>query len=160
MKKLLALVLAVLMMLSLTPAMADDDGNYTLFDLTVTGKFVDNAGLSAQDWDTDYERATLSTLLILDYMIATGLTADDIDITNSYLGYMADDDIFLVLVAKGDGAVMIMFHYESKLSAYTEGDVSVELVASVSDFADANFIKNSKTEIEKVLVTIQDALED
>ncbi len=107
MKKILALLMALMMMVLAVPALAEDEA--VTMELTITKMISEAVEADAEAWfETSNNRAFLSILLFMDYLNATGHDASQYDITQSYLGYDDGLKMYQLRVKKDESNVMMI----------------------------------------------------
>lgn len=154
MKKLFSLILVLALLCGI--------GTFALADGTVfKTQLTDGMDNSVSKWfGTSYNRATLTWLLIIDYMVA-GNDISNIEITeDSYVAKM-NDDVLMVVVKTTSGQISMTYSPGGGIAMFDTSDItsSALIEAALEQTAGkGNFERNSLSALNEVGQTISEAL--
>ncbi len=147
MKKILALILAAMMVFGCTASLAEVES--TPMKLTLTDAVSEAVEAQPAAWIENVgNRALLTATLFLDYLVTTDREMADYDVFNSYVYQFELEGIIMysvVIEKKDNSTLMIVYCPELATAHYTmiDGDVN-DLVASDENSADFFFVDSGK----------------
>lgn len=156
MKKLLSLILAIVLVCAVAGcALADDN-------IKLETKLTDGMDYTAAKWfDTSLNRATLTWMLIIDYMVA-GNDIDEIALTeDSYVSRSADDVLMVIVKTVNKGQIAFGYKPGNGFAMYNKADIysSAMIEAALEEtVGSGNFYKNSLTDLMSVGEMITSAI--
>ena len=164
MKKSIGVLIAVILLLTATCGLCDDDSSAISFTAGLTSSVTPDTAL---DIITDEsQRAILTVCLALDFGISDGGKDYMANNFSNFLfndSYVASDGIFLVVTGYAGGKCLNLFYYpKSKEASYYMADVDLSdelmdiLVKTAAEKLPLNY-KNDVAELIKVLNLIKEA---
>ncbi len=156
MKKIFALILAAIMLLSCTAALAEDT-DFVDFSVERTHEMWDNFAMPFSDWKASgVGRGIITLYLLLDLKDVRGDGSDSYNVYDSYVCCDPSDESFIVVVAyEDDSSIVIIYSRSWETGSYLmcEGLSAAEAVQLLS--GDFTFTANTREDFEAIGEALQ-----
>ncbi len=157
MKKIIALLLSAMMLLSCTAAFAEES-EFVDFSVENLHRAWDGAGKTPEEWAADgVWRAMLTLTMLVECDRARNAGADSYNVYDSYVAYNAENESFVIVVACGEDSSIVLLYsrsYENGSYLMCEGISAQRAVEILS--SDYSFTANTKDDLNVIASVLED----
>ncbi len=150
MKKLLAMLLAMMMLIPSVAALADDE--LDLIELNYTSIITPTIVEDPEDAATNVrKRAMITLLLLMDYCAHTGDNLTNYDVETSCVGYDPESGMFSVIYAAKNGTTLVLaLMPHNDIASYLSMPASYDEVIKLDTIRALNVLPNDVDELRYV----------